>query len=93
MEKVYTDLSALAADQEIDAVYIASPNACHFEQAKILLSAKKHILCEKPVARSGERVQTLLRLAEENGVVFLEAIKSMFTPGAKAIVDALPLLG
>ncbi len=93
VQKVYTNLSALAADQEIDAVYIASPNACHFEQAKMLLSAKKHILCEKPLARSGERVRTLLRLAEENGVVFLEAIKSMFTPGAKAIEDALPLLG
>ena len=92
-QRVYTSLSALAADPELDAVYIASPNACHFEQAKLLLASGKHILCEKPIAKNSERVRALLELAKENGVIFLEAIKSMFSPGARVIEDTLPQLG
>lgn len=44
--KVYTDLYQLAADAEIDAVYIASPNACHEIQSEILLKGQKHVILE-----------------------------------------------
>ena len=46
----FTDLNQLAACGEVDAVYIASPNLCHAEQAMTLMKAGKHILCEKPMA-------------------------------------------
>lgn len=49
-QKVYTDLEAMAEDKEIDAVYIASPNALHYSQSKLFcsmestLSAKSRLL-------------------------------------------------
>ena len=48
-QKVYTDLEAMAEDKEIDAVYIASPNALHYSQSKLFLQHGKHVICEKPI--------------------------------------------
>ncbi len=42
--KVFTDLAELAASPDVDAVYIASPNSLHYEQAKLLLDNQKHVL-------------------------------------------------
>ena len=50
VSKTYTSLDALAGDNHVDAVYIASPNLCHKEQAIALMRAGKHVLCEKPMA-------------------------------------------
>lgn len=49
-EFIYTDLKELAESSDIDAVYIASPNSCHCEQAVEMLKHGKHVLCEKPAA-------------------------------------------
>src|SRR5690242_21687337 len=45
----YTDLEEMAKSDEIQAVYIASPNSLHFEQTLIFLKNKKHVICEKPI--------------------------------------------
>ena len=76
--KVYTDLAALAADPEIDAVYIASPNLAHTEQAMTLMKAKKHILCEKPMATTYVDCDGLVLAAHNNGVVVFEFFSSLF---------------
>ncbi|MGB3569731.1 MAG: Gfo/Idh/MocA family oxidoreductase, partial [Priestia megaterium] len=47
---IFTDLEEMAASAEIDAVYIATPNAYHAEQAILFLKNNKHVLCEKPLA-------------------------------------------
>lgn len=44
--KIYTDIEVLLRDESIDAVYIASPNGKHFEQAKLALEFKKNVICE-----------------------------------------------
>lgn len=45
----FDSLDDLAACEEIDAVYIASPNYCHAAQAIQMLKNGKHVLCEKPI--------------------------------------------
>lgn len=93
-EKATDDLTALASDPSVDAVYIASPNVCHAKQAKLFLSHGKHVLVEKPAVTSARELDELFSLADENGVVFLEAIKPRFyAPGRDALKEALPLLG
>lgn len=91
--RITGDLKALAEDPDIDAVYIASPNALHFSQSALLLTHKKHVLCEKPVTSNAAELQELDRLARQNGVVLLEAIRSAYDPGLKAVGTLLPQLG
>jgi glycerol-3-phosphate cytidylyltransferase len=64
-----------------DAVYIATPHASHYEYAKAALLAGKHVLCEKPMTLSGSQAQELFRIAEEAGVVLMEALKTAYCPG------------
>ncbi len=90
---VFTDVGALAACQEVDAVYIASPNAAHYEQCKALLEGGKHVICEKPLCAQAEKVRELNRLAAEKGVVFLEAIMFLHLPQRKTLEDALGKIG
>ena len=62
----------------IDAVYIASPHEHHYEQAKAALVANKHVLCEKPICLDSEQLEELFALADERGLVLLEALKTAF---------------
>jgi predicted dehydrogenase len=90
---VYDDLEELAASKEVDAVYIASPNSLHAHQSIKILSGKKHVLCEKTIASNKKELEEMLKAAEENGVILLEAMRSVFDPGFKAIEDNINKLG
>ncbi len=87
------DLKALADFSGIDAVYIASPNCCHFEQAKLMLEHGKHVLCEKPAASNARQVKELVCLAEEKGLIFLEAMRPAFSDTLRLIRENLPRIG
>lgn len=92
--KVFTDsLEDLAADRDVQAVYIASPNCCHCEQAIRMMDAGKHVLCEKPAASNQEEYQRMLEAARRNGVVFFEAMRPAFTPEMAMVEENLPRLG
>ena len=92
-DKWYTDLTALAEDPEVDAVYIASPNACHCEQAILLMNHGIHILCEKPIASNSLELARMIVTAQKNRVVLMEGIRTAFTPGFAGMRDLLPKLG
>ena len=63
-ENVICDIEKLAIDPEIEAVYIASPNAFHYSQSKLMLQNKKHVLCEKPITVTPEELEELQALTE-----------------------------
>ena len=90
---VYTDLSALAADNTIDAVYIASPNALHYAQSKMMLQAGKHVICEKPITVEPEKLSELAAFAEERGLVYMEALMGRHLPARERLFAVLPTLG
>lgn len=73
--------------EEVDAVYIASPNETHYEYAKIALENKKHVLCEKPIAFTKHESEELYKLAKENNLVLLEAIKTAYCPGFQQLIN------
>ena len=62
-----------------DAVYIHSHPDLHFEQCREALQKGKHVLCESPVAMSRDEVCVLRALAEKNGCVLQEAIRTAYT--------------
>ncbi len=93
VEKYYTDLTALAADKDVVAVYIASPNALHYEQSKQMLLAGKHVICEKPATVTKEEYLELKALADEKDLVYMEAIMSLHVPAFKTLQENLQKIG
>ncbi len=92
--KAYSDLSLLAADKAVDAVYIGSPNVCHKEQCRLLLTGGKHVICEKPIFTSAEVLCDMKELADRMGVVLIEAIKPRFyAPGRQVLKEAVRQIG
>ena len=67
--RVYTDLEALLHDPEIDAVYIALPNALHYQAVLAAARAKKPVLCEKPFAMSVANAREMTTACREAGVL------------------------
>ena len=63
-----------------DAIYIATPNTSHYELIKQSLIAGKHVLCENAMVTDVELVKELFELAEHNGLVLLEALKTAYIP-------------
>lgn len=91
--KVYTDLEAMVQDDEIDAVYIASPNSYHVDQAILCMNHGKHVLCEKPMASNAVEVAAMIEAAKSNDVLLMEALKSTLMPNFKTVQDNLYKLG
>ena len=87
------DLAALLASDEVDAVYIASPNGLHFEQALAALESGTHVLLEKPAVPTAAEWEALVAAARVHGVVLLEAMRNAYDPGMAGIRGLLPRLG
>lgn len=90
---VFDSLEALADSDQIDAVYIASPNFCHAAQSILMMQHHKHVLCEKSIASNASEFQQMYDTAIKNQVILLEAMRSVFSPGFAAIRSLLPVLG
>lgn len=91
--KVITSLDLLAVDKEIDAVYIASPNAFHYRQSMLFIEHKKHVICEKPITASAEEYRALKSLAKKNGVIYMEAITSRHAEWRLKVINAVNEIG
>lgn len=75
--------------EEVDAVYVATPHLCHYEQCKQALQRKKHVLCETPLVLNGEEARELFQLAEQNGVMLMEANKTAFSPAFNHLITMI----
>ncbi len=71
----------------IDAAYVASPHETHYEYSRKLLLKGKHVLCEKPAALMKKQVMELIDIAHDKGLVYMEAIKTAYCPGYKALIQ------
>lgn len=89
---VYTDINEFAKG-DFEAVYIASPNRLHYEQSKLMLLNGKHVICEKPITVEPEELSELQTLAEQNGLIYVEAIMYMFNPARELLRDAIKKIG
>ncbi|MCE7793567.1 Gfo/Idh/MocA family oxidoreductase [Salipaludibacillus sp. CUR1] len=87
--EVFTTIEEMAKSPLIDAVYIASPTSLHAEQAILCMKHGKHVLCEKPMASHHKEVEQMVRVAEENGVILMEAVKSTALPNFQKLKQAV----
>ena len=89
-EEASSDWRAVLARPDIDIVDIVTPNDSHAEIAIAAAKAGKHIICEKPLARSAAEARTMLDAAESAGVIHMVAFNYRRTPAvalAKRFID------
>ena len=77
----------------VDAVYIATPNAVHHDQAIEAIEAGKHVLVEKVMGTSEAEVGETFAAAERRGVVAMEATRHLHAPAHRLVHATLPRLG
>ncbi len=64
---VYTDYKELLEDKSIDVIHVCTPNNSHAEISIAGLHADKHVMCEKPMAKTSEEARAMLAAAKETG--------------------------
>ena len=79
--KIYSDFSELLANRDVDLVDICTPTPLHSEQTIAALRAGKHVLCEKPLARTAAEAKKILRVAENSENFLMPAMCMRFWPG------------
>ncbi|WP_042352582.1 Gfo/Idh/MocA family protein [Bacillus massiliigorillae] len=89
----YTSIEDMVQSDTIDAVYIASPNSLHAEQAILCMNHGKHVLCEKPLASNVVEIQAMVAAAKQNQVLLMEALKTTFIPNFTIIKEHLHKIG
>jgi len=88
-KKVCASYEELMADPDVDLVYIAVPNAFHYNLCKQALNSEKAVLVEKPFAINYNEAAELIALAEEKGLFLCEALWPNFLPVRKAIDEEI----
>ncbi len=88
-EKAYGDYEALLGDPDVDAVYIPLPNSLHREWAIKAARAKKHVLCEKPMALTEADCLAMIDACRDNGVKLMEAFMYRFTPKTAKLMELI----
>jgi predicted dehydrogenase len=89
--RVHEDLGHLLADPEVDAVSICTPSGAHLEPALAAAAAGKHVMVEKPVEVTVERVEAIIEACRRNGVQLGAIFPRRFQDSSrvlKAAVDA-----
>ncbi len=76
----YGSYEELAADPDVDIVYVSTPHAFHAENAILLLNAGKHVLVEKPFTLNAAQAREIVDLAASKGLLVLEAMWTRFLP-------------
>ena len=74
----YDDLEAALEKEQVDAVYIATPNILHREHTERAAQAGVHVICEKPMATTQEDCEAMMRAAAENNVKLMIAYRLHF---------------
>ena len=93
IDKIYTDLDEMLQDEDINFVYVASPNSLHFKHSLKALQAGKHVICEKPFTSTVDEFDILVDTAKEHHLYLFEAIVTAHMPNYLNIRKQLPRLG
>jgi xylose dehydrogenase (NAD/NADP) len=91
--RAHRSYDALLEDEDVDAIYIALPNALHHEWAMRALAAGKHVLCEKPFSRYPAHVDEAWDEAERRGLVLTEAYMWRHSRQTALLRELLPRVG
>ena len=71
---------------EVDAVYVASPNETHSSYVRRAVLAGKHVLCEKPMTFTYAEAEELYGMAQEKGITLMEGVRTAYLPGFQQLL-------
>lgn len=86
--KCLPSLDAFLADPKLDVVTIATPSGAHLDPALAAMEAGKHVICEKPLEISTERIDRLIAAAKDHGKTLAAILNRRFNPAMDAFKAA-----
>lgn len=87
--KAYSDLNDFLADPELEIVTIGTPSGVHLDPTLAALQAGKHVICEKPLEITTERIDQLIQARDESGKTLSAILNRRFHPGMDAFKKAV----
>ena len=86
---LHNSYEALAANKEVDVIYIATPHSHHYEHTMLCLNNDKAVLCEKAFAINSWQAKEMIKTAKERKVFLMEALWTKFLPHYKKLLELL----
>jgi predicted dehydrogenase len=93
VKNLYTDYGELVRDPAVDAVAIVTPNSLHLPMATAAAEAGKHVIVEKPIARTVEEGELMIKAARRNSVKLMVSQNFRYHPLVKRVKGLLPSMG
>lgn len=79
-KRCYGNYDGVVGDNEVDAIYVATPHSMHRENSILALKAGKPVLCEKPFAINAAEAREVIALARKKKLFLMEAMWTRFFP-------------
>jgi predicted dehydrogenase len=86
---IESDFDQLLLDPSIDAVVVATPPNTHYALCKRALQAGKHVLVEKPLAKTSAQARELIELAGQRGLVIMPGHTFLYSPAVNKVRDLI----
>jgi predicted dehydrogenase len=86
-KKCYGSYEELAADPDIDIIYIATPTSMHYDNVKLCFEHGKNVLCEKSLTVTAPETAELIKIAHEKKLFFMEAMWMKCFPTYRKAVE------
>ena len=93
IKNIYADIDLCLENKEIDTIYVAVPNNLHYTVAKKALEAGKNVICEKPFTLKYDEAVELFEIAEDKGLILIEAITNQYQKNYLDIKDNIDNIG
>ena len=85
--QTFTDYREMLKSPDVDVVHITAPNRFHCEMSLAALEAKKHVVCEKPLAMNTQETAKIVSLAKSSNTVFAVNYNIRFYPAVLTLRD------
>ena len=86
--KAFSEFAAFLADPELEVVTIGTPSGAHRDPAIAALQAGKHVICEKPLEITTERIDEMIAAAHASGKTLSAVLNRRFQPAIEALKKA-----
>ncbi len=91
VKKVYENYEDILKDEDVDVIYVATPHNLHYKALLDAVNNNKHVLCEKAITVNAKQLDEVLKIADDKGLVVLEAMTIYHMPIYKKVRELVNL--